>query len=198
MSSHERLPEELTAFERALSDLAPAPSRIDRDRLMYELGAQAATEKLTAIYIAKQRRWFTPKRVWAAASVMLACTSLGLAVRLAMEMRTVTHETLAVETRDTVSAESASTSETSPGVSSSPAVVNARRAANERWLMALASPDVRGDDTLRLRPHPLVMAGASTSPAPITSRPDDDVESSTGPLRWRDRQQWQDWLDTIN
>lgn len=197
MSSQERLPAELNAFERALSSLAPAPSRIDRDRLMFELGAQAATEKLTATYIAKQRRWFTPKRAWAAAAVVLACTSLGLVARLSMEKRTVTQETLARETRDTVSAESASTSETKPGMSSAPTELNARRAANERWLMALASPDARGEGPLRLRPHPLVMAGASTASAPTTSRPD-DVDSSSEPLRWRDRQHWQDWLDTIN
>jgi len=43
MSNEEQFPEELAELERALASFEPSPTRIDRDRLMFEAGAAACS-----------------------------------------------------------------------------------------------------------------------------------------------------------
>jgi hypothetical protein len=71
--SQESFDPELTDIESALGQLAPVPSRLDRDKLMFEAGAALARP-------ARQRGWVWPS-IAATLAVVLASESLVLAVR---------------------------------------------------------------------------------------------------------------------
>ena len=208
MSSDERLPEELNSFEHALSGLAPAPSRIDRDRLMFELGVQAASEQLGTSHAIRPRRWFAAEFTWAAAAVLLACTSLGLAVRLSAELRKSGSDALAVQSGDSARSElTASAADDASLVKSpEPLVPALRRKFDAQWL-AVASPASRGNETLRLRPRQRSSWSEASTPVVMT---DVTTERDTGndadepsrvhpvPQRLNNREKWQVWLDSMN
>ena len=93
MSSEDKLPEELVELERSLAELAPAPSRVDRDRLMFAAGAACGEEPFAhripqpASRGTRMLRTHGEYRVSAwtvatAASVLLAC---GFAALYAIE-----------------------------------------------------------------------------------------------------------------
>lgn len=69
-------PEELKQFGELLSSLVPAPSRINRDRLLYEAGAAASA--LSRPVPASAQRF------WPCASAALLATSIGLGTILAL------------------------------------------------------------------------------------------------------------------
>jgi len=71
--SQESSDPELTDIESALGRLVPVPSRLDRDRLMFDAGAGTVRS-------ARQRRWVWPS-IAATLAVALASESLVLAVR---------------------------------------------------------------------------------------------------------------------
>lgn len=208
MSSHERLPEELGSFERALAGLAPAPSRLDRDRLMYELGVQAASAQLAVTAASRLRRWFAAEYVWAAAAVVLACTSLGLAVRLSVELHKSGSDAVVVQSSDSAPSELATPAGVDASLVKSPENVapELRRKVDALWL-AVASPASRGNATLRLRPRPLsswseastpvVMANATTD-RDTASNADEPSRARPVPQRLNNREKWQAWLDSIN
>lgn len=64
MSNEDRMPHEFIDIEARLSALAPAPSRVDRDALLYRAGFAAAKAQ------AAKRRWIPP--VTTAAAVLVA------------------------------------------------------------------------------------------------------------------------------
>ena len=88
--SHEHEPPELAAVERVLAVVAPAPPRIDRDRLMFLAGIASATpgavvasggrEPAEVTAHSTRNNWF-----WPASTAALAATSLALAVALAVQ-----------------------------------------------------------------------------------------------------------------
>ena len=88
-------PDELTAVQQALAALAPAPPRLDRDRLMFLAGVASASgghepTGIVGLPLSPevQNRGVTgkltlPARVaWPASSAVLAATSLALALAL--------------------------------------------------------------------------------------------------------------------
>lgn len=214
MSADERMPPELSSFERTLAGLAPAPSRIDRDRLMYDLGAEAAEARLSAAGARGAAGAFLPPRVWAAAATLLACISLGLAARLAVELRGGDRQPLAAPSSELVLSPPAATS--SPAMREKVEVTSAsplrerspQMNADERWLMTVANPTTRANNLRRLNARslraardagePIVVAEAALDSARATSAPDDGSSASRATLRWTDRQQWRDFLDTVN
>ena len=65
--SEQNLSEEILAVERALGSLKPAPSRINRDQLMFQAGQASAGRR---------------SRVWPAASLVMALLAVTLGVLL--------------------------------------------------------------------------------------------------------------------
>ncbi len=78
---HDDFPAELKPIEAALSGLAPAAARLDRDRLMYLAGAAAAREssgrKLS-------QYGFLHSPIWSLAAAALLFVSIGLGAVLAL------------------------------------------------------------------------------------------------------------------
>lgn len=74
---HHALDPELTGVEDALGSLAPAPSRLDRDRLMFRAG-QAALRPLP----------LAPQRLWVAIAASLGLIAVGEAAMLAQRPTT--------------------------------------------------------------------------------------------------------------
>jgi hypothetical protein len=70
---------ELSAIEQQLAALAPRAARVDRDRLMYLAGAASEQGPPTRPAPVERPSW-----LWPSATGVLAATSLGLAVLLAM------------------------------------------------------------------------------------------------------------------
>jgi hypothetical protein len=83
-------PAELKPFEAALGSLAPAGSRIDRDRLMYLAGAASATYAVSAaaaVGAAAQepnRRSRSRSVFWPCAAAAMLLVSLGLGALVAL------------------------------------------------------------------------------------------------------------------
>ncbi|MBX3414538.1 MAG: hypothetical protein KF708_17760 [Pirellulales bacterium] len=212
MSSHERLPQELSNFERILAGLAPAPSRIDRDRLMFELGVQSATAPLAASPGGRPSRWISPAGVWAAAAVLLACTSLGLAMRLAAALRQADDATtIAAQTDGPTPFIDAPVNSVAMSVTRDAAertTARATRSVEEYWLLRVSNPGLRGGDAWRVRPSSSRSLIEPGTPLIVAEARPDLQESASGhprlpdpqpiPRRLNDRQQWQDWLETFN
>jgi hypothetical protein len=72
----DELPEELKRFGAMLSSLVPLPSRVNRDRLLYEAGAAASALSRPMPPLAK--------RFWPCASAALLVISIGLGTALAL------------------------------------------------------------------------------------------------------------------
>jgi hypothetical protein len=80
MSAEFEQPQQLTAVEQTLAAVAPAPPRVDRDRLMFLAGiASAQGQKPAEIGLPPRigRTW-----LWPAATAALGATSLALAIAL--------------------------------------------------------------------------------------------------------------------
>jgi hypothetical protein len=76
--SSEHLPEDLKPFEALLGSFLPAPSRIDRDRLMYAAGGAAASVSSQAP-AHRSRQWLWPS---VSAALLLLSATLGVALAL--------------------------------------------------------------------------------------------------------------------
>jgi hypothetical protein len=70
---------ELAAVEQQLAALAPRAARVDRDRLMFLAGAASEQGPVTRPAAVQRLSW-----LWPSATGVLAATSLGLAVLLAV------------------------------------------------------------------------------------------------------------------
>ena len=84
MSDHftNELPEELIEFERALSTLAPAPSQLDRDRLMFAAGVgRGMATQVTGTLAASRSLGMPTSDQVAASSQSLVGASLYLRIR---------------------------------------------------------------------------------------------------------------------
>ncbi|MGD9644960.1 MAG: hypothetical protein AB7U73_04555 [Pirellulales bacterium] len=176
MSASEELPADLKAFEAELSALAPIGARIDRDRLMYTLGVQAALARSSvepAGGDALTTLWWRRPLVWQVAALVLACTSLGLRARLATVPRTI-ERSVYVRPDATGSVAPAVVSSDAPaGRTAKPrqaVPVHTRLAADELWLAAMAAPGYRWKPELRARvPRPT--SDPSTPLVVIPARP---------------------------
>ena len=73
MSSQQRLPHELAEVEAHLNAFTPAPSRIDRDQLMYRAGLAAAQSQRSL------RQWVLPTMTAAVAAVLAVAATLHVA-----------------------------------------------------------------------------------------------------------------------
>jgi len=87
--SEERLSPELSAIEAALASLAPGPSRVDRDRVMFLAGQAAA--RTAGKTRGRIGGWLWPAAT--AASLLLAATlGAALALRPAQQIASVPQE----------------------------------------------------------------------------------------------------------
>jgi len=209
MSAHERIPDELKSVESAISALRPAASRIDRDRLMYELGRQAIADPTTRNRVAIPMSGRLVQRAWVAAALLFACLSLALGARLVMERRSGDARDLSEQLVQQTPAEQDLAPITDVyATSTSDLAPRARLSADERWMMAIASPNGQAHEALFLRPRrkqlrfdpgaPIV----ATLGTPQRTNGRDAVEersrSTPMSLRWNDRDQWQELIDSVH
>ena len=154
MFADEGLPEELKAFEAQLASLRPVVSRINRDRLMYRLGAQAALDALDRSRgggaSLSMRGWLERPRLWQAAALVLVCTSLALGSLWIASPRTI--DRVVYVPRPVVAPDRASDRKVNEQPSRTIAAGNrARLKADERWLTALAAPGSNNPSHAELR-----------------------------------------------
>lgn len=209
MSAHERIPDELKSVESAISALRPTVSRIDRDRLMYELGRQAVADPTTENRVAIPMRGRLAQRAWVAAALLFAGLSLALGARLVLERSAgdardlseqLVQQTLAEQDQAPITdAKTTSTSEIAP---------RARLSADERWMMAIASPNGRAHEALFLRPRrnqlrlepsaPIVATLGTSQRTDGQAAVEERSRSTPMSLRWNDRDQWQELIDSVH
>lgn len=162
MPSAEGLPEELKSFEAELSTLAPLASRIDRDRLMYRLGEQAALGALDRNRAGGAslgwRGWLDRPRVWQAAALVLACTTLALGSFLVASPRYV--DRVVYLPRPVMTPPNSLPAPPDhagdpqleePALHLIVAAKRSRLKPSERWLTALAAPDSNYPQSAELR-----------------------------------------------
>lgn len=83
----EPISDERSEFEKALAKLQPLPSRLDRDRLMYEAGRASAFADNQALLASKP--WHTGKRwLWPAATAAMTGVAAVLAMLLVIQQST--------------------------------------------------------------------------------------------------------------
>ncbi len=176
MFADEGLPEELTAFEARLASLRPVVSRINRDQLMYRLGVQSALGRLAAdgagSVAPASPVWWQRPRLWQAAALVLACTTLTLGSFLVASPRYV--DRVVYLPRSVTTPPNALPAPPDrvgdPQVEEPPfhlivAGNRSRLKPNERWLTALAAPGSRYSQNAELRAR--VPRIASDPGAPI-------------------------------
>ena len=217
MFADEGLPEELKSFEAELSTLAPVASRIDRDRLMYRLGAQAALSDLDRIRTRDAaigwHGWLQRPRVWQAAALVLACTSLALGSLLIGSPRYI--DRVVYLPRPDAPSQSTNATGTPNNrigeldVKQPPitivAVTRSRLKPNERWLTAMAASGFDYPQNAELRARAPRIASDPGAPIIVVDQrhaamPSGKVEGNPGapPLRWSDHRQWIEFLNPAN
>lgn len=207
MSSAEGLPEELKSFETELSTLAPLASRIDRDRLMYRLGEQVALDALDRSRAGGAslggRGWLERPRLWQAAALVLACTSVGLGSLLVASPRTVDRVVYlprpAMAPKSALPAPPDRADDSKVDEPPSRAILAGNRARlnpSERWLTALASPGSRYSQNAELRARAPRIASDPGAPIlvveqrPAASSGNKISDAPGAPLlRWSDHRQ---------
>lgn len=207
MPSAEGLPEDLKSFEAELSTLAPLASRIDRDRLMYRLGEQAAVVALDRNRAGGARLgWrgcLERPRLWQAAALVLACTSVGLGSLLVASPRTVDRVVYvprpAVAPPNTLPASPDRAGDPKVDEPPSHAILAGNRARlkpNERWLTSLASPGSRYSQNAELRARAPRIASDPGAPILVVEQRQaagsaNKISNAPGAplLRWSDHRQ---------
>ena len=215
MFHDEGLPEELTAFEADLSALRPVVSRLNRDRLMYRLGAQAALGRSTsgpsALPAGGLRASLRRPAVWQAAALLMACSTLVLGARLLVAPRYVDRVIYVARQAGEATSPASTVPNTSPpGGNTTPIEVAVDRVrppkTTERWLLAVATPDYRWPGELRARPRrddsdpsaPIIAAPAWSNATVGVSSAVHEVRQPAQPLRWNDERAWVELLGESN
>ncbi|MBX9789062.1 MAG: hypothetical protein K2Y37_09125 [Pirellulales bacterium] len=211
MFRDEGLPEELTAFEAELAALRPVVSRLNRDRLMYRLGAQVALGRSTsgpsALAANGLRASLRRPAVWQAAALLMACSTLVLGARLLIAPRYVDRVVYVARQTGEATTRSGVVGENTPVAKNATPVQVAsdpgrRPKAVDRWLLAVATPDYRWAGELRARPRrddrdpsaPILVGHDWSSTAIGAPSAVHDVPHAAQPLRWSDERTWVELL----
>jgi hypothetical protein len=148
-------------------------------------------------------RWWQRPRVWQMATLLLACTSLGLGARVALTPHTIQRVVYVYRPSGGPAAPAVAVHDNSSGESAKPIRFNASATRtqfepSERWLTAMAAPDFQWRSQLRARASrastdpatPIVVLPARRSVAGVASSHNEISPRTAHPLRWSDQRVW--------